>query len=278
MKLKRPLPKNRTYEQLKNHYLVEKEIAERIKKADPEQRKKIFATMYDELFEKVPDHSRLTIRDTASLTEKSNQSKYKLLSGLITPEIVFAEFAPGDCKFSLAISSKVKQVYGIDISDQKNPEDKEPENFKLIIYDGYNLSEIKEQSIDVLFSDQLIEHFHPDETKPHFELARKMLKQKGKYLFRTPHYQSGPYDISMYFSDEPEGFHLKEWTYTEIYKLLKDSGFRKVKSYWFAKNIKLRLPNIYFITIEFILSLFPKRKIRKISKLAMPCIACMAIK
>lgn len=278
IKLKRSLPKNRTYEQVKNHYLVEKEIAERIKNAPPKARKRIYATMYDELFTKVPDHPRLTVRDDPELTLHSNNSKFAQLRGLINRSTMFAEFAPSDCKFSIAVCKYVKHVYGIDISDQKNPEDKTPANFTLILYDGYNLDAIIDESIDVLYSEQLIEHFHLEETKPHFKIAYRILKNGGRYSFRTPHVQSGPYDVSMYFSDEPQCFHLKEWTYSELYALLKEVGFVNVKSYWFAKNIKLRLPNFYFKYIEFFLGFFPKRYIKRISKLTMPCIACEAIK
>lgn len=108
MKLKKALPSNRTYDQVLNHYLVEKEIAQRIKEAKPEDRKKIYATMYDQLFEKVPDHPRLTVRDNIQLTQKSNNSKYSHIKNLIGPQTVFAEFAPGDGKFAAFMAKHVK--------------------------------------------------------------------------------------------------------------------------------------------------------------------------
>ena len=52
MKLKRPLPLNRSFSQVRNHYLVEKAIAKRLKQASREERKLIYATMYDDLFSK----------------------------------------------------------------------------------------------------------------------------------------------------------------------------------------------------------------------------------
>ena len=75
---------------------------------------------------------------------------------------------------------------------------------------------IDEESLDIVFSDQLIEHFHPEETELHFRLVNRILKKGGKYIFRTPHALTGPHDISKYFCDEPEGFHLKEWTFSEL--------------------------------------------------------------
>ena len=40
MELKLPLPPNRTYEQIRNHYEVEKAIVERLKSANREEQKK----------------------------------------------------------------------------------------------------------------------------------------------------------------------------------------------------------------------------------------------
>jgi hypothetical protein len=52
---------------------------------------------------------------------------------------VFAEFAPGDCRFSFELCQHVAHVYGIDISDQIGDVEGIPDNFSLIIYDGFNL-------------------------------------------------------------------------------------------------------------------------------------------
>mgnify|MGYP003656980348 CR=1 FL=1 len=45
----------RTQEQLRNHFLVEKELAARLRTASPEERPALYETLYDELFRRVPD-------------------------------------------------------------------------------------------------------------------------------------------------------------------------------------------------------------------------------
>ena len=82
MKLKRPLPSDRSFEQVKNHYIVEKAIAEKLKQANREERKFIYATMYNDLFKQVPDHSRLTRRASEELTFAANKSKFTLIKKL----------------------------------------------------------------------------------------------------------------------------------------------------------------------------------------------------
>jgi len=277
MKLKRPLPPNRSLEQIRNHYLVEKAIAERLKQADREGRKLIYSTMYNDLFSQVPDHSRLARREDDQLTLIANKSKLALVHNFLDKSTVFAEFAPGDCRFAIEVAKYVKFVYGIDISDQRSKTNVTPENFKLIVYDGYDLEEVEDNSIDIVFSDNLIEHFHPEDTKSHFELVHRILKEGGKYVFRTPHSFSGPHDISSYFSDEPEGFHLKEWTYIELKRMLKQLKYSKLDSHWYVKG-KLKMPYIYFEMAERILSLFPKRYIKGVVRYLIPLIICVAHK
>ena len=167
MKLKKRLPPDRSFNQVLNHYLVEKSIADRLKVSIREERKSIYRTMYEELFNKVPDHPRLTRRNSSYLTDVANKHKFSVVNKFIREQDIFVEFAPGDCKFALEVSKRVKQVLGIDISDQHDMAESLPGNFRLIVYDGYNLDSINDNSIDVAFSYQLIEHFHHKDTVLH---------------------------------------------------------------------------------------------------------------
>jgi hypothetical protein len=217
-------PANRTPGQIVNHYLVEKEIADRLKRADREERKKIYAGMYNELFAKVPDHPRLTgVRDPASLAAH-NRKKLALVEPFVNRATVFVEFAPGDCTFAYLVCERAHQVVGVDISSQAAKSGAIPDNFTLHIYDGYRL-DLADDFADVAFSDQFIEHLHPDDVDHHFRLAKAVLKLGGSYILRTPHAFHGPFDISEYFSDIPQGFHLKEWTYMELGERLRALGF-----------------------------------------------------
>jgi SAM-dependent methyltransferase len=278
MKLLRQLPQDRSYEQILNHYLVEKSIANRLKESNREERRLIYKTMYEQLFSQVPDHPRLTRRESIQLTRIINKEKFSLIYKFLDKSFVFVEFAPGDCRFAFEVANHVKEIYGIDISDQRNPSDIVPKNFKLIIYDGYNLNEIASNSVDIVFSDQLIEHFHPEDTELHFKLVKRILKPGGKYIFRTPHPFSGPHDVSQFFCDDAEGFHLKEWTYAEIKSLITGLKYSDFSTRWRGRGIDFRLPYSYFAICEHILSLFPKRHVKKIAKYFIPTLYVIAIK
>lgn len=280
LELRRPLPAGRTLEQLKNHYLVEKAIAQKLMRSTRDERKKIYATMYDELFARVPDHPRLSRRADSGATSTENGVKLDLVGRFLDKSKVFLEYAPGDCRFAIDVATRVKHAYGLDISDQRRPGEQTPDNFELVIYDGYQLDAIPDGSVDVIFSDQLIEHFHPDDTRLHFELAHRLLKDGGIYVFRTPHILKGPHDVSMYFSDVPECFHLKEWTYREIRKLLLEIGYSAFRSwqYRYRTGTAYRLPYAYFAVVEAVLSPFPRRRIRRLAQFLLPQLYGVAVK
>lgn len=278
MKLTKPLPPNRSFEQVLNHYLVEKSIAENLKKSNRAERRHIQATMYDELFSKVPDHPRLIRRQSVELTSTAKKNKFSHIRGDLNESSVFVEFAPGDCKFAFEVAKRVKCAFGVDISDQRSHEDIPPDNFRLIVYDGYNLNEIGDNSIDVVFSDQLIEHFHPEDTKLHFQLVHRILKIGGKYIFNTPHRFTGPHDISKHFSYEAEGFHLKEWTYTELNEIVMDLGYSEFHTYWSGKGVDIRVPYFCHAACESVLGSIPKKYLRTLVGLFLPTLCGVAVK
>ena len=216
----------RTQEQLRNHFLVEKELAARLRAASPEERPALYATLYDELFRRVPDHPRLTRRETAEESKKAVNARFRFVEPWLTTESEFLEVAPGDCRFAFEVSKHAKWVFGADISDQSGDVEKPP-NFELIIYDGKSF-EFPDERVDLAFSYQFLEHIHPDEVPDHFRMIHRVLKPGGRYILDTPHRFSGPHDVSKYFSDTPEGFHLKEWTHRELSAVAKEAGFRKV--------------------------------------------------
>jgi SAM-dependent methyltransferase len=276
-KLKKDIPVGRTLEQLRNHYQVEKAIAARLKRAAKEERTVIYRQMYEELYSQVPDHPRLQRSTEGNSSRRENLNKLRLVENFIDKSKILVEFGPGDCSFLLTVCNRVQFAYGVDISDQRKCTALVPGNFELVIYDGYNLK-MKESSADVVFSDQVIEHFHPEDTELHFQLVKKVLKPGGVYIFRTPHLFTGPHDVSGYFSDYPEGFHLREWTYLEIAQILKKSAYSKWWGYWCRKRTHLKLPFSYFIAAEHLMSIFPRRIIKPLSRLIVPGITVVAVK
>lgn len=251
-----PIPANRTYESVRHHFEVERAIAARLMAASREGRKRIYSSMYDELFAQVPDHPRLTRRADGQATERMNRRKMHFIRPFMRQDGSVLEFGPGDCRFAFALTKIARKVFAVDIADQIGPNAERPANFELVVYNGYDL-DLPENSIDTAFSDQLIEHLHPEDTAHHFRIVHRLLKPGGVYAFHTPERVTGPHDVSRYFSARAEGFHLKEWTYGELAALLKGIGFRRVEAYWFGRDRLIRLPVAAFQAAEAALSGLP---------------------
>ena len=81
-------------------------------------------------------------------------------------------------------------------------------------------------TIDMAYSNQLVEHLHPDDIFDQTKNILNILKNKGRYVCITPNKLSGPHDISKYFDDVATGFHLKEYTTRELIRLQKKSDFQ----------------------------------------------------
>jgi SAM-dependent methyltransferase len=82
------------------------------------------------------------------------------------------------------------------------------------------------ESYDVVISNQVIEHLHPEDLHEHLRSARSLLRRGGRYVLSTPHRHLGPTDISAVFrSPRPLGMHLKEYTYAELCRALRAAGF-----------------------------------------------------
>ena len=246
----------RTEAQLANHYLVEKSLADQIRASNREERMALFPILYDELFKRVPDHPRLTRRVSEEEGARTVAARMSILKDFLKPETVFMEIAPGDCQLAAKVAQRVKKVYAADISDQRAPGMAVPSNFEMVVFDGLNL-DVQPASVDVAFSYQFLEHLHPDDVAPHFELVARALKPGGVYVLDSPHSFSGPHDISRYFSYVAEGFHMHEWTYREIDQLGRRHGFDRTSVFRFGRCWDTPLALMATLTAESVLGMLP---------------------
>lgn len=261
----------RTMEQLRHHYEVEKRIADRLRRSSREHRIEIAKTMYAELFAQVPDHPRLTARHDPRREQIVINQQIKLLRRHLYSGDTFIEFGPGNCGLAITLCTMAEYVYVVDIAEMVDPSTQKPDNFEFIVYDGHNLN-LPNNCIDVAFSNQMIEHLHPDDTEDHFRLIYRLLKPGGVYVFCTPHKLYGPNDISRYFSDVPQGFHLKEWTFKELTELIKSFGFSQCYGCWHMCGICFRLPNWWTFTIERMISFWPVKIRRRFCRYLLPSV------
>jgi len=270
---------NRSRERLRQHYEVEKALADRLRRTKSrEERAKLYESMYDTLFAAVPDHPRLTaVRDRA-LIDRVNRSRLAIVGPYLRPGTRALDIGAGDCTFSFELARRARSVIAIEISEGSSAIEGAPTNCQLALYDGFHLP-VAPKSIDLAFSDQLIEHLHVDDVEWHFKMVAEALAPGGHYVFRTPHRFNGPHDVSMYFtSGDPEGFHMKEWTYGELRTVLRRSGYGKLTAIWSAKGMALRVPSWLMAIKESLFRPLPRGVRRKVSVYPFPSLVIAARK
>jgi hypothetical protein len=152
----------------------------------------------------------------------------------------------------------VRKVYAFDVSKEITKTSVPiPANFTLQISDGSRIT-VPPGSIHLAYSNQLMEHLHPDDVLEHLKNIYDSLTRNGIYICITPNRLSGPYDISCFFDKISTGFHLKEYTASELEAIFKAVGFTKVGVLIGAsKKNPLLLHILPVKIIEFILRKLP---------------------
>jgi ubiquinone/menaquinone biosynthesis C-methylase UbiE len=246
----------RSLSQLKEQYEIETELAFRLQNSSKLERQKLYSSLYDELFQRVPHHPQIRKKASMSIQLTSVHQQYQFLKRFLRPEHTFLEIGAGDCSLALEIAKEVKHVYAVDVSDEITESMKLPRNFHLILTDGCSIP-ITKTSIDVAYSNQLMEHLHPDDAFEQLDGIYRSLTKGGIYACLTPNRLSGPHDISKFFGHTTAvGLHLHEYTIAELCELFSRVGFCKIHVYAGGRGIYLRLPKSIFVRLESVLSTF----------------------
>lgn len=256
MRMAPPADDPRTEARIREHYEVERALAQRLREADRASRRALYNDVYDELYRRLPDHPLIS----RAAAPDSRAPQIRKLSGWVKPFLgasgTFLEIGPGDCLFSFALARQCAFVYAVDVSAGYADTALAPPNFALKISDGTSIP-VPPASVDVAFSNQLMEHLHPDDALEQLGEIQRALKPGGTYVVLTPNRLSGPHDVSRYFSDRAEGFHLREYTNADLAAILRRSGFAKVRAALPLRGRLLPLPVAPFAALEAVLRALP---------------------
>jgi SAM-dependent methyltransferase len=258
-----PQGETRTPARLQAHYAIERELADRLRRAEKGERRHLYTALYDELFRRVPDHPQLTRKADAATIAASVGERVSMLRPFLRPASTYLEIGAGDCALAREVARSVRQVYAVDVSEEIAKGSELPENCALVISDGCSIP--VESGVDVAFSDQLMEHLHPDDALEQLRNIYHTLAPGGVYVCLTPSRLTGPHDISGYFDEVATGFHLKEYTAAELVRLFRRTGFSRCKILYGSRGRFLSLPVFTVTLVERALMLLPRRLARKIA-------------
>ncbi len=237
----------RTAEQIREHYDVEVELADRLRNAPAENRQELYMAVYEELFSRVPHHPQLTKKEGKGERQQKIIQKRRLLDRFLKPEFTVMELGAGDLALSKALADSVARVFAVDISPTIMQSSDLPENVTAVLSDGTTIP-LESHSVDVVFSDQLMEHLHPDDAIGQLAEVNRVLKPGGAYICVTPSRLSGPHDVSQHYDRVATGLHLKEYTHVDLIRAFRDANFDQFRAFAGGKGHSVAMP-VWFATI-----------------------------
>jgi SAM-dependent methyltransferase len=250
---------------LRRHFDIERELADRLRHATKSERVTLYRDVYNELFQRVPDHPQNVWKADAQEQEARAQRQLRLLGHFLTPSSTYLEIGAGDCHLAKRVAERSKFAYAVDVSDVIADDGRAVPNFRFLLSDGVQI-DVPAGTVDVAYSNQLMEHLHPQDAEEQLRHIANALAPEGQYLCVTPHRYSGPHDISQFFSTRAEGFHLKEYTYRELRQLMLRSGFTSTTVWAGVKGRFFRLPQWIVLGTETLLGLLNARLRRAVTR------------
>ena len=264
-----------TEEMIIAHWELEKNLTKELLESNSENRWETFERCYNTLYKEIWWLNQFTGSNSKIPLSYRYQNWINLVG---SPPKKIYEVGSGKGEMISYLASLDFECKATEISHERG-EKFCPKQFNLKwgISDGIHLQKFESpNSYDVVISNQVIEHLHPDDLCQHFKGVLSILSKGGKYIFITPHRYKGPSDISRVFKcDRAMGMHLKEYTYLELKELLKISGFKKIKAifripakinYFLGYNFKPKSSYLYLIylcMIEKLISFLPSQTIKR---------------
>ncbi len=246
----------RSPERLAAHYALEVSLANRLKASAPGVRVQVYTAVYETLFANLPDHPQHAARTELRQVRLLQQAAF--LRRYLHAQSDYVEIGCGDAALTKMIAPWVRSAIGVDVTAALVEGSAPLARFSFVQTSGTDL-DIPSGTADVVYSNQLMEHIHPEDAGAQLTEILRILKPGGCYVCTTPNRLTGPHDISRYFGYEPRGFHLREYTYASLASLFLAAGFRSASPVVFLKGRPYAPPLAAVRAVERGLELLPMR-------------------
>lgn len=268
-----------TQDELREHFEIERELADRLRDAPSRQeRRALYAEVYRLRSTLIPHHPLVVRAGDPGAQDAAALHHVKLLRHFVGSTTVFCELGAGDAAVSRMIAKMVRRAVALDVTNALAPKDGGGDGFEFRTFDGFDLG-IDPGTVDVAYSNDVVEHLHPDDMLDHCRAVVEVLRPEGIYLCITPNRISGPHDISRHFSDVPLGFHLREYSVGDLKDAFLEAGFARVKIVlsWGGRRLSPLLPAATIAPLEKTLEALP-RSLRIPLGRPLPAVKVVAIK
>jgi 2-polyprenyl-3-methyl-5-hydroxy-6-metoxy-1,4-benzoquinol methylase len=228
----------------RHHYEIEKQYARQIRETPKgsDERRQLFQEAYSDVIGNIidkydPGGGETNYTDTVSGVVNSLLSRSRKRKARVF------DLGCGSGHLLVALARNGHDVYGVDVSQSSIAQAKQ--DLRAFgqsdhVQHGDFLDYDAPTSFDVIVMDNVIEHLVPDETHDILTKCYEMFNQDGYLIVLTPHSFSGPHDVSKHFlpfGSEAEGFHLKEFSFTDMNEYLRRAGFQEVLGFPFHPRL-----------------------------------------
>jgi SAM-dependent methyltransferase len=205
----------------RRHFEIERELADRLRRAPRDERKALYAEVYAELFR------RVEMTGDAAAQRAQVGLLLELLEPMLDGVRTFLEVGAGSCELSLALADRFDRVWAVDAVDPGIDPGRTPDGFTFV-FAGQLDRTVPDDSVDLALSCHFVEHLHPEDLEDHLAVVLGKLTGGGAYVVVTPNRLYGPHDVSKHFSDRPLGLHLREYTHVDLAAELERASFDPV--------------------------------------------------
>lgn len=111
----------RTEAQLREHYEIEKELADRLRRAAREERRHFYNEMYDELARRIVHHLLIAQATDPAARARAAAPQIRLIHRFVRPDTAFLEVGPGDCAVVTRVAEVVAPPGGFPAPNRATP-------------------------------------------------------------------------------------------------------------------------------------------------------------
>lgn len=226
---------------IRRHYEMEKNYASRILSSEKnsEERSRLIKEGYEQIIKIIEQYN-----PGGGGTDHTDVV-FSIINKLIPPGGQVFDLGCGSGKLIVKLINEGYKARGIDVSSEcirlaKQNLSELTTECDVIVSHNDIASYDSDTLFDLIVLDNVIEHMVPDMVSDVLSKCYNMLRNKGNIVILTPHRYSGPHDISMHFlplGTKAEGFHLKEYSFTDIDEELRKVGFTKILGFPFHPRL-----------------------------------------
>ncbi len=223
-----PLSHAISIDRIRDHWNLERKLRSDILGSGSDVRWQVSDRAYSQLYELLAWHDGVS----QTIAGVDDYRDWLSVIGSLPPKRNIFEVGSGQGRLLRAIADLGHTCRGTEITKNRGGKYDTEKNIDWATTDGIHLDDFEAaNSYDVVISNQVIEHLHPDDLSIHFRSVATILDSGGIYVFSTPHRATGPHDLSAVLdTEEAVGLHLKEYSWGELAAVARATGFQSVQA------------------------------------------------